>query len=130
MTSLSGITQGASWALRRAANKQQVDSDMEIVAEYVLKDLFLKVIFIFDHRSLSKGGLLYNDFMLNCRSLIAGGMLQDLSDEEATTYMDILWDRLVKEDRYNQCCAQRRSNAYQSVQDNFTSKLRKLATAC
>jgi hypothetical protein len=51
------VTQQVSWALRRAANAQQVENDWKKVGAYIKSNLFEKVVFVWEKSSaLDQGG--------------------------------------------------------------------------
>jgi hypothetical protein len=74
--------------LQRAANTKLVEIDINIIHDYVKDDLFARVIFLWDKVQLDKNGVLYNDYIRNCRGKIADGTLLHVSDEHAKTSMD------------------------------------------
>jgi hypothetical protein len=64
--------------------------------------LFEKVVFIWNKGSLQLGGVLHKDYLMNCRTKIAGSKLMNAMDSEAETYMNLLWTMLVKENCYRE----------------------------
>ena len=120
----SVVTQQASWALQRAANAQQVESDRKKEGDYVKSKLFEKVVFVWEKSSLDRGGKLHQDYLKNCRALLAEGKLTEIGDEEAVTYMNLLWDAMTKDKCYVSWLTSKRSNTYQVMQDRFMSELR------
>ena len=119
MTMLSAATD----VLRRASDKDLVESDIKEVGKYVRGELFTRTIFVFDNKQLDEGGKLHKDYLKNCRSLLANGKLADLDDETVAQYMNIVWSIMKKEGRYKAWLARKRSNAYQATQNSFMSKL-------
>jgi len=100
-----------------------VESDVEAVGKYVRGDLFPRTVFLFNNTSLDEGGVLHEDYLKNCQSLLANGKLADLDDHDVVPYMNIVWTRMVKEGRYQAWLARKRSNAYQAMQNAFQSEL-------
>jgi len=121
-TMASVPTQHASWALQRAANAQQVKNDVTKVREYVKSNLFEKVVFVWQKTALARGGKLHQDYLKNCRALVAEGKLVDMADSEAVTYMNLLWDTMTKDRCYVDWTKTKRSNTYQAMQDKFMSE--------
>jgi DNA primase len=114
----------ASWALQRAANAEEVAADQNKVCSYVKSELFERVVFIWDKSSLDRGGKLHEDYLKNCRPLLASGGLLAIRDEEAELYMNLLWDMMKKDQCYVDWLISKRSNTYQAMQDRFMSKSR------
>jgi len=112
----------ASWALQRAANKEQVALDQKKVCSYVKNELFERTVFVWEKSALDRGGKLHEDYLKNCRKLLADGTLVAMRDEEAELYMNLLWDRMANEQCYIYWLNAKRSNTYQAMQDRFMSK--------
>jgi len=119
----SDAAQQASWALQRAANAQQVAADRKRVGDYVKGKLFEKVVFVWEKSSVDRGGKLHQDYLKNCRALLADGELVHIRDEEAVTYMNLLWDAMGKDQCYVGWLTSKHSNTYQAMQDRFMSEL-------
>ncbi len=113
----------AADVLRRASNKELVERDIKAVGNYVLGDLFMRTIFVFDNKQLDEGGPLHKDYLKNCWSLLANGTLTDLNDDAVVQYMNIVWARMTKEGQYKAWLSRKRSNAYQALQNSFQSEL-------
>jgi hypothetical protein len=111
------------WTLQRAtASEDLLDSDQRVVRDYVKSELWEKVVFLWSQKSLDREGMLHKAFLKDCRHLLSGGKLMSASDEDAETYMNILWMRMTKDGCYKVWLGQRRSNTYQAMQDKFESK--------
>ena len=82
------------------ANAQQVENDRRNVEAYVKDILFEKVVFVWEKSSLDRGGKLHQDYLKNCRALLAEGKLTNIGDDEAVTYMNLLWDGMTKDKCY------------------------------
>lgn len=114
--------------VQRLNNPALFESDRNVVRDYVKKDLFERLVFIWDERALATNGALYRSYTANCRSLIADGQLVNASDEEANTYMELLWTMMMKDENYPKWLQQKRSNAHQAMADKFRSKLSPIDT--
>jgi len=112
----------ASVVLQRLDNAALVVSDKNKVQWYIKDILFEKVIFILDQDSLKKGEVLHQDYLDNCKGLIADGQLEKLSDEEAEMYMNLFWNIMTKDGCYNKWMQSKQSNTYQAMRDKFMSK--------
>jgi hypothetical protein len=73
--------------------------------------------------SLDHGGKLHLDYLKNCRALLAYGKLVSMWDDEAVTYMKLLWEVMKKDQSYVSWLALKGSNMYQVMQDRFMSEL-------
>jgi hypothetical protein len=71
------------------------------------------------------GGALHKDYLMNCRAKIAGIKVMNAMDNEAETYMNLLWTMMVKENCYREWLSHKRSAKYQAVQDKFACKYTK-----
>jgi hypothetical protein len=74
--------------------------DKEKVREYVKKELFERVVFLWSKASLEPGKVLHHDYLKNCRARLADGKLADDVEGVAETYMNLLWGTMVKD----KCC--------------------------
>jgi hypothetical protein len=83
--------------LQRAANIKLVEIDINIIHDYVKDNLFARVIFLQDKVQLDKNGVLYNDYIRNCRGKIADGTLLNVSDEHTKTFLDLVWSEMTKQ---------------------------------
>jgi hypothetical protein len=59
---------------------------------------------------------------MNCRAKIAGSKLMNATDSEAETYMNLLWNMIVKGNCYQEWLSHKCSAKYQAVQDKFASE--------
>lgn len=118
----SNSESNASWALQRAANAEQVAADQKKVCSYVKNNLFERVVFVWEKSSLDRGGKLHEDYLKNCKNLLADGALVAMRNEEAELYMNLLWDSMTKDLCYVDWLNAKRSNTYQAMQDRFISK--------
>ncbi len=108
--------------LQRATNGQQVLNDRKKVELYVKENLWYRSVFLFAKSSLDRGKHLHTDYMTNCRSLLANGDLINAEDSVAESYMNCLWDGMVRDEKYQLWMGQKRSNTYQAVQNSFTGE--------
>jgi hypothetical protein len=67
-----------------------LDEDKDKVQNYVKEELFERLVFLWSKANLELGGILHKDYMKNCRSRLAGGKLDDYTNREAETYMNLL----------------------------------------
>jgi len=49
-------------------------------------------------------------------------MLENVMEQEAAHYMNMLWAALVKECCYNDWLSQKHTSRYQAIQDKFASE--------
>jgi len=49
-------------------------------------------------------------------------MLLSMSNNDTETYMNMLWDVLVKDKCYPQWLSQKRTGRYQAIENKFTSE--------
>lgn len=108
--------------LQRLENSELVESDVNKVGDYVKRVLFEAVVFIWDKKSLAVGGKLHADYLENCRALVADGKLENVSNESAKTYLNLLWNMMTKDECYKKWMSTRRSNTYQAMEHQFMSK--------
>jgi len=108
--------------VQRLQDQAIVDTEKNRVQKYVKRNLFEKVVFIFDKSMLDVGGRLYNDYMVNCRPLLADGKLMNVSDDVSNIYMNMLWNMMTSDECYVAWMGQKRSNTYQNMHDSFVSK--------
>jgi len=108
--------------LEHFGNKELVAEDINKVRHYVKEDLFERLVFVWNDGALNTGGVLHGDFLRNCRPLLADGTLVDLMDNEANTYMNGIWEKLVADNSYTTWLRQVRSSRYQAVENMFKSK--------
>lgn len=99
-----------------------VKRDVMRVREYVKEELFYKTIFIYNPKQLEEGERLHQDFVNNCKGVVANGLLTDVPALEQQLYLKFLWMKMLQEKCYKEWVAVKRSNAYQAVQDKFHSK--------
>jgi len=85
-------------------------------------ELFQRLVFVWTKASLAEGQLLHADFLKSCKLKIADGMLENVMEQEAAHYMNMLWAALVKEGCYNDWLSQKHSSRYQAIQDKFASE--------
>jgi hypothetical protein len=116
------VARQASWALQRAADTQQVEKDQKKVGEHVKSVMFEKVVFVWAKTRLNLDGRLHEDYLKNCRALLAKGKLLIIWDDEAIPYMNILWEVMKKDQCYINWLMSRCCNTYQAMQDKFTSE--------
>ena len=107
--------------LSRAGDRDKVDEDKKKVRDYVMNDLFNRVVFVWNDKELEEGGVLHSDFLKNCRPKLADGDLVRASDKDAEGYLNLLWIFLVNEKRYKEWLNLKRSNVYQCMRDKFQS---------
>jgi hypothetical protein len=79
---------------------EKMKEDKEKVREYVKKELFERVVFLWSKASLEPGKVLHHDYLKNCRARLADGKLADDVEGVAETYMNLLWGTMVKD----KCC--------------------------
>lgn len=108
--------------MSRAADPDKLEEDKNKVRDYVKEELFERVVFVWNKKALDIGGILHEDYIKNCRSKIANGTLVNASDRDAEAYMNVLWNIMVKENRYREWLSHKRSSRYQAVQDKFESE--------
>lgn len=113
---------GAAWTLQTAANEEQIKKDQRVVRDYVKNELWEKVVFLWSKKSLDRGGVLHTAYLRSCKRLLSDGKLVSVADEEAETYMNLLWMQMTKDGSYRAWLGQRRSNTYQAMQDKFNSE--------
>jgi len=99
-----------------------LDEDKDKVRNYVKEELFERLVFLWSKADLELGGILHKDYVKNCRARLADGKLVDCTDREAETYMNLLWQVMVKDNCYCEWLSHKRSSRYQAVQDKFMSK--------
>ena len=107
-----------SWA----AYPEKMEEDKHKVREYVKEELFERVVFLWSKASLEPGGVLHHDYLKNCRARLADGKLVDATDQDAETYMNLLWRMMVKDNCYHEWLSHKCSSRYQAVQDKFESE--------
>lgn len=115
-------TQASAAVLARCGNAESIVEDRNKVRDYVKDNLFERSIFIYSKSALDQGGVLHNDYLKNCRALIANGTLVHAADSDAETYMNFLWSIMVKANCYREWMSNKRSSRYQAVQDKFDSE--------
>jgi hypothetical protein len=108
--------------MARMADKLLVESDEKRVREYVKKVLFPKTIFVFNQKALDADDRLHNDFMANCKSLIGDGILMGAAEEDARSYMTMLWNKMKESGSYKKWMQMKRSNNSQAMADSFKRK--------
>lgn len=128
MSAVGAPASRASVVLQRLENAALIENDKNNVRDYVTRELFEKVIFIWDQKSLDVDGVLHKDYLAKCKALIADGELESLSDEESATYMNLLWNMMRKDHCYEKWMQSKRSNTYQAMQYKFKRKSRSLAS--
>jgi hypothetical protein len=84
--------------------------------------LFEKIIFVWNKGALQPGGVLHKDYLMNCRAKIACGKLVNATDSGAETYMNLLWNMMLKENCYQEWLHHKCLAKYQAVQDKFASE--------
>jgi hypothetical protein len=113
--------------LQQLNNKALVEQDKNIVCDHVKGKLFEKTGFIRSRKSLEKGSKLHKDYLNSCQAVVANGELAHQGNEEAETYMNLLWVIMEKDHCYNRWLATKRSNIYQAMNDSFQSKYSSLS---
>ena len=98
----------------------RMEKDLRRIQRYVKEELFQKVVFLFNpKKQMECGSQLYNDFIANCKALIAQ---TGEADDTMDAYMRYLWQVMAQKKSYKEWLTAKRSNAYQAVQDKFLSK--------
>ena len=120
--SITASQEAAVWIVERTSNEEELKSDERLVRDWVKNELWEKVVFLWNLKSLAPGGLLHASYISSCRHLLAKGKLMSMPDTSAKNYMNILWDRMTKNKSYNTWLGQKRSNTLQALQDRFHSK--------
>jgi hypothetical protein len=57
-------------------------------------------VFVWEKSLLDWGGKLHQDYLKNCRALLAEEKLTNIGDNEAVMYMNLLWDGMMKNKCY------------------------------
>jgi hypothetical protein len=87
-------------------------------------------VFVWEKLLLDQHGKLIQDYLKNCRALLAEGKLTNIRDDEAVNYMNLLWDAMTKDKCYMSWLASNHSNMYQVMQNRFISELQWLIMHC
>ncbi len=66
-----------SGVILQAGDPSKIEEDKNEVQDYVKEVLLEKVVFIWNKVALQLGGVLHNDYLMNCRAKIAGGKLMN-----------------------------------------------------
>ena len=74
----------------------QKENDKKKVNGHVKAILFERVVFVWEMASLDHGGKLLLDYLKNCRALLANGNVVSMWDDEAVSYMNLLWEVMKK----------------------------------
>jgi hypothetical protein len=108
--------------VQRLNDPALVESDLNVVQDHVKQVLFENVVFLWEATALAKEGRLYRNYTENCKALLAGGQLVNESEEAANTYMELLWNMMVKDRHYKKWLQSKQSNKHQALSDQFMSK--------
>jgi hypothetical protein len=103
----SAMTRPTSGVISQAGDPSKTEEDKNEVQDYVKEGLFEKVVFVWNKGALNPGGVLYKDYLMNCRTKIAGGKLMNACNSEAEMYMNLLWTMMVKENCYREWLSQK-----------------------
>ena len=104
--------------------RKRVEEDTRKVMIYVKDYLFLRVIDVFDaKKQLVVNGVLYKDYVKNCKQTITGIPVKETLSPQWNNYMVHIWKEMDRTKKYKEWLGTKRSNAYQAVQDKFTGKL-------
>jgi hypothetical protein len=102
------------------------EEDLKILSQWVRKELFVKVKFIYDvEEDLVVNGNIYNHFLRDCKGKLLGLKLNaDQPSEYRRKYVESLWNQATKKkcnivtDGINA----RRSGIYSATQNRFIGK--------
>ena len=99
--------------------------DLEIVAEWVKRDLFEKVKFLYNpQKDLAFEGKIYKKFVRNCKDRLIGLKIGMPSDEYKELYTKMVWTEANKK-KLNivaNALTTRRSSVYSAMQNRFVGK--------
>jgi hypothetical protein len=73
----SAMIRPTSGVILQAGDPSKIEEDKNEVQDYVKEVLLEKVVFIWNKVALQLGGVLHNDYLMNCRAKIAGGKLMN-----------------------------------------------------
>jgi len=118
----SSKAQASTMVMQWLESDTLIEIDKNKVCDYVKSGLFERVIFIWNNKVLDIGKKLHADYLANCKGLLADGQLEQVSDEVAKMYMNVLWDNMTQGDLYNKWMSAKTSNTHQAIQNNFMSK--------
>jgi hypothetical protein len=118
----STMTRPTNGVISQAGDPSKIEEDRNELQDYVKEVLFEKVVLVWNKGTLQPGGILHKDNLMNCRAKIAGSKLMNATDSEAETYMNLLWNMIVKGNCYQEWLSHKCSAKYQAVQDKFASE--------
>jgi len=102
--------------------------DLKIISQWVRKELFVKVKFLYDIKEdLMVNGNIYKHFLRDCKDRLVGLRLNaDRPSEYRRKYVESLWNQATKKKHnlVSDGLNARRSSIYSATQNRFIGKLK------
>ena len=102
------------------------EEDLKILSQWVRKELFVKVKFIYDvEEDLAVNGNIYNHFLKDCKQKLVGLKIHaDQPSEYRRKYVDSLWNQATRKkcNLVTDGINARRSSIYSATQNRFIGK--------
>ena len=102
------------------------EEDLKILSQWVRKELFVKVKFIYDvEEDLALNGNIYNHFLKDCKQKLVGLKIHaDQPSEYRRKYVDSLWNQATRKkcNLVTDGINARRSSIYSATQNWFIGK--------
>ena len=100
--------------------------DLKIISQWVRKELFVKVKFLYDvEEDLAVNGNIYNHFLRDCKQRLVGLRLNaDRPSDYRRKYVESLWNQATRKKRnlISDGLNARRSSIYSATQNRFIGK--------